>query len=93
VIGFTLSTITSGIASERGTTITRQRRLFLASLIVAWVALIPACSGGRQAGRGPDENLIAYEVLKKTTRADGKIIMVVLVDEKTSKQDILKLAE
>jgi hypothetical protein len=41
----------------------------------------------------PDGNLIHYETLKQTRRGDGKVILAVLVDEKATKQEVMKLAE
>jgi hypothetical protein len=70
----------------------RHRRLFLASLLAVWVSVVMG-SGCVPTSPQPDEKLIPFEVLKEWRRGDGKVFLYVLVSEKASKADVMKLAE
>jgi hypothetical protein len=67
---------------------TAMRRVFSVALLAAAACAALACSGCK-----PKSDLIHYEVLKETKRIDGKVFLAVLVDEKASKEDVMKLAE
>jgi hypothetical protein len=63
------------------------------SLIVLGAIIGPRKDGSPRETQ-PAEKTISYEVLRKEKRrGDGKLILVVLVSESASKQDVLKLAE
>ena len=78
---------------------TRQRRLILASILVAWVGMVLACGGGGRTSHpsqktGTTEKTIPYEVLKrKTVVGTASCFSKVLVSEQASKQEVMKLAE
>jgi hypothetical protein len=81
---------------KRDVAMTRQRRLLLASLLVVWAGMVPACGGGGKKSdpsAGASEQTIPYEVLKKDKRRDGKLIIELLVSESAKKDEVMKLAE
>ena len=71
----------SGTTCEGGHSMTRQRRLILASILVAWVGMVLACGGGGRTSHpsqktGTTEKTIPYEVLKKENRrGDSKLFL------------------
>jgi hypothetical protein len=76
---------------------TRLRRLFLASLLAAWACIVLACSGGGSPTKSAEEDAkrngdIAYDILEERRRGDGKVFLYILVDEKASTADVMKLA-
>ena len=75
-------------------------RFFTGLLVVACTAMLLACGGGTTPREGgttprlpsPEDKQISCDVLKQERR-NGNFVLDVLVNEKESKKDVLRLAE
>jgi hypothetical protein len=76
---------------EENIGMTGRWRLLSASLVVAWVALVVGC-GEEALDLTPPPGYLPFRVLS-TKKLKGKPTLVVLVDEKAGKADILKLGQ